>query len=109
MAVDLTVAFSTHCIPGIRTVSCSGQFLFDETEFIYPLLTLFFSAVISSPIPYEGPTTYFGSELSMAHDLRVLAAILGVCTELERMAGRVINICERTVFIETGKMAVQFD
>ncbi len=45
----------------------------------------------------------------MAHDLRVLAAILGVCTELERMAGRVINICERTVFIETGKMAVQFD
>ena len=45
----------------------------------------------------------------MAHDFRVLTAIFDVCTELERMADRVINICERTVFIETGKTAVQFD
>lgn len=45
----------------------------------------------------------------MAHDLRVLTAILDVCTELERMADRVINICKRTAFIETEKMAVKFD
>ena len=35
--------------------------------------------------------------------------VLWVGHNLERMADRVINICERTVFIETGKMAVQFD
>jgi phosphate transport system protein len=35
--------------------------------------------------------------------------ILWVGHNLERMTDRVINICERTAFIETGKMAVQFD
>lgn len=35
--------------------------------------------------------------------------VLWVGHNLERMADRVINICERTVFIETGKMAVKFD
>jgi phosphate transport system protein len=34
--------------------------------------------------------------------------VLWVGHNLERMADRVINICERTVFIETGKMAVKF-
>jgi hypothetical protein len=38
----------------------------------------------------------------------ILAAILGVCTELE-IVDYVITICERTVFIGTGKMAVKFD
>ena len=35
--------------------------------------------------------------------------VLWVGHNLERMADRVINICVRTVFIETGKMAVKFD
>ena len=40
----------------------------------------------------------------MARDLRALAALLEVNTELERMADRVSNICERTVFIATGEL-----
>ena len=35
--------------------------------------------------------------------------VLWVGHNLERMAGRVTNICERTVFIKTGELGVQFD
>jgi phosphate transport system protein len=35
--------------------------------------------------------------------------VLWVGHNLERMADRVTNICERTVFIKTGELAVQFD
>lgn len=35
--------------------------------------------------------------------------VLWVGHNLERMADRVTNICERTVFMETGEIAVQFD
>ena len=35
--------------------------------------------------------------------------VLWVGHNLERMADRVTNICERTVFIKTGNLTVQFD
>jgi phosphate transport system protein len=35
--------------------------------------------------------------------------VLWVGHNLERMADRVTNICERTVFIKTGELALQFD
>lgn len=35
--------------------------------------------------------------------------VLWVGHNLERMADRVTNICERTVFMETGEIAVQFE
>jgi phosphate transport system protein len=35
--------------------------------------------------------------------------VLWVGHNLERMADRVTNICERTVFIKTGEVGVQFD